>query len=44
MLVIGQTVLTSWRKMETPGPFDVEDPPSAEVFARKEDFVDTHAM
>ncbi len=34
-IVIGQTVLPSWRKMEKVGPFDVEDPPSAASFAQR---------
>ena len=34
-IVIGQTILPSWRKMESLGPFYVEDPPSAEVFAQR---------
>ena len=34
-IVIGQTVLPSWRKMEKLGPFDVESPPSAEAFAQR---------
>ena len=34
-IVIGQTVLPSWRKMEKLGPFDVESPPSADTFAQR---------
>jgi len=34
-IVIGQTVIPSWRKMEKLGPFNVDDPPTPEEFARR---------
>ena len=34
-LIIGQTVLPSWRRLEALGPFRVDAPPSPEDFARR---------
>ena len=34
-LIIGQTVLPSWRRLEALGPFSVDAPPSSEEFAHR---------
>ena len=34
-LIIGQTVLPSWRRLEALGPFSVDAPPSPEKFAHR---------
>ena len=34
-IIIGQTVLPDWRRLEALGPFDVETPPTPEEFAER---------